>query len=362
MSEESDSRLSGPESMPYGLIYRLINKKLGAALRADRAGEHGPAFWNSPELVRFFKRLGSVPQSWPAKRAALHICSAATQAASEAGCSPSEVCRRLTLFCSDGPEAGICGETPRCGECPVSTYCEHPDRKPSIKEWPESERPRERLLRAGEESLSDSELLAIILRGGTRQESALELARKVLSKFGGLRSLARCSVTEMTSIKGIGPAKVAQIKAALGIARRFATEETPVGKRVKGSQQLFEHFHERLRKLKKETFFSILLDTKHRMIAEEQVAVGSLSESVVHPREVFRRAVAESASAVVFVHNHPSGNWDPSPQDRTLTQRLCEAGRLMGIRVLDHLIIGRDGYYSFAENGLIDSSSTDPLT
>ena len=358
MTEQEQNRPPSANGLPYGRISRFVKDEITDELKADHVEEEEPERWDDPALVRLFKRLGQVPKSWSANRTALSICAAAAQSAQEHDCLPSDVYRDLTLFCSEEHE-GVCLEVPDCGRCPVSEVCGYPDRKPSIKEWPENERPRERLLKAGEESMSDSELLAIILGGGTRRNSALELARKMLSRFGDFRSLAGASVSEMSSIKGIGPAKVAQVKAALGIARRFASRETSIGDLVKGSRQLFEHFHERLRKLKKETFFSLLLDTKHRMIAEEQVAVGSLSESVVHPREVFRKAVSESAAAVIFVHNHPSGNSRPSPQDRTLTRRLCEAGRLMGIRVLDHLIIGKEEYFSFAEQGLIDGNSGD---
>jgi len=355
MSEEQKRQLSDLDGRPYGDIYRLLRKKVRAAEGAGRAGENPPERWDRPELVRFFKRLGTIPQSWSAQRAALRVCLAASEMASEYGCGAGAVYRDLLGFCSDESGSSTCRETPLCSECRLRPYCTYAAKRPSIKDLPESERPRERLLSIGEEHLSDSELLAIIIRAGTRQESALELARRLLSRFGTFRRLADCSVAELSSVKGIGQAKVAQIKAALGIAKRFAGEQIQAGMQVKGSQQLFDHFHERLRGLKRETFFALLLDTKHRVIVEEKVAVGSLNESVVHPREVFRRAVAESAGAVVFVHNHPSGNPEPSPQDRLLTRRLCDVGRLMGIRVLDHLIIGNERYFSFAEQGLIGS-------
>lgn len=358
MTDQNQNPSADSNGLPFGRISQFVEEEIIDDELAEHVEEQEPERWDDPALVRLFKRLGNVPMSWSSNRTALRICSAAARASKQHNCHPGDVYRDLTLFCNAEHE-GVCVEVPDCGRCPISDACDYPDRKPSIKEWPESERPRERLLKAGEETMSDSELLAIILGGGTRRESALELARKMLSRFGDFRSLAGASVSDMSAIRGIGPAKVAQVKAALGIARRFASRETAIGDLVQGSRQLFEHFHERLRKLKKETFFSLLLDTKHRMIAEEQVAVGSLSESVVHPREVFRKAVAESAAAVIFVHNHPSGNSQPSPQDRALTRRLCEAGRLMGIRVLDHLIIGKEEYFSFAEQGLIDGNSND---
>jgi len=265
----------------------------------------------------------------------------------------------LLRFTGAEGEDGVCDEQPRCGECPVDDYCESVDRTPTIKEWPEQERPRERLLEQGSDALSDSELLALIIGGGSTEESAVELSRRLLSRMDGFRALADCRPGELEALKGIGPAKIARIKAALEIAKRYNTENIRTGMKVTGSRQLFEHFKHRLGDLKKETFFSLLLDTKHRMLAEEQVAVGSLNESVVHPREVFRRAVREGAAASAFVHNHPSGIPKPSPQDRALTRRLVKAGKLMGIRVLDHVIVGDDRYYSFAEHGLLEPDQDD---
>ena len=356
MSDEQQKRPSGLDGRPYGLMYGLLKRTISSGEGVRQAREAGPERWDRQELVRLFKRLGTVPQSWPASRSALRICLAAAEMATEHGCPAGAVHEDLVAFCSDA-QGGVCAEAPLCSQCPLGTHCDYASRRPSIKEWPESERPRERLLSQGEEHLSDSELLAIIIGGGTPKESALGLAKRLLTRFGGLRRLAQCTSAQLGSLPGIGPAKVARIRAALAIARRFATERVPAGMAVEGSRQLFMHFHERFQGLNKETFTTILLDTKHRMLGEEQVAVGSLSESVVHPREVFKRAIAESAAAVIFVHNHPSGNPDPSPQDRTLTRRLCEAGRLVGIRVLDHLIIGRDCYFSFAEEGLLDTQS-----
>ncbi len=158
-------------------------------------------------------------------------------------------------------------------------------------------------------------------------------------------------------INGIGPSKAAQIKAALAIARRYSREKMPPGTPVSGSRQLFDYMRRKLHGLKKEHFYSLLLDTKHRIMREEQVAVGSLNESIVHPREVFKTAIRESAAKVIFVHNHPSGNPEPSPQDRRLTARLCQAGELVGIQVLDHIIVGEEDYFSFAERGLLESRS-----
>jgi len=239
---------------------------------------------------------------------------------------------------------------------PAPDRCADPNRRPTIKELPATERPRERLLAGGHEQLSDVELLAIIIGGGSVRGSALDLAARLMSTYGSFRRLARCSVGELTRVHGIGPAKAAGIKAALAIARRYASEKLPPGTPITGSAQLFNHMRERLHGMRREAFFVLLLDTKHHVIREDRIAVGSLNESIVHPREVFKGAIQESAAAVLFVHNHPSGDPTPSSQDRALTERLCRAGEIIGIEVLDHLIVGDQGYFSFAEEGLLRPS------
>lgn len=228
--------------------------------------------------------------------------------------------------------------------------CFDPARPPGIKDLPETERPRERLLAAGPEVLSDRELLAIIIGGGVVKDSALSLADRLLARYENFRVLSRCATGDLTAVHGIGPAKAARIQAALAIARRYATEKLPTGTPITGSRQIAEYMAEKLAGHQKEYFYAILLDTKHCIIREEQVAEGSLNESIVHPREVFRNAIRESAAKVLFVHNHPSGNPEPSPQDRAVTKRLVEAGKLVGIDVLDHVIVGHQGHYSFAEH------------
>ncbi len=230
-----------------------------------------------------------------------------------------------------------------------------PDRHVTIKDLPDETRPRERLLAEGAENLSDVELLAIIVGGGTPEDTALDIARKLLSEYGGWRELARCSPVElMERVSGIGRARAAAICATLAIAYRYAAQKPAIGSVVKSSAQLFTYLREKFHGKGREQFVAVLLDTKLRILREVQIATGSLSEAVVHPREVFRPAVRDSASKVIFVHNHPSGDPEPSEQDRVLTARLCQAGALVGIDVLDHMIIGRDSYYSFMEQGLID--------
>lgn len=224
-------------------------------------------------------------------------------------------------------------------------------RKGGIQRWPRNERPRERLLQDGPEVLSDAQLLAILLRIGRRNSSAVEVAMDLLRQLDGLQGLSNRSVEELCRIPGIGPAKTAQLKAAIELGKRVLAAPLSSGTRIASSADLFHHYYPLLRDFRHEVFKIVLLDAKHAIVREATVSEGSLTVSIVHPREVFNLAVRESAAAVIFVHNHPSGDPSPSEEDRTLTARLVAAGELLGIQVLDHLIIGDGRYTSFADNG-----------
>lgn len=225
-----------------------------------------------------------------------------------------------------------------------------------IKDWPEAERPREKLLSLGPDALSDAELLALILRTGDAATgtNALDHARHLLSRFNGLRQLAQASIAELCEIKGIGPAKAAELQAVFQLGRRFRESTLTPGTRFTTAADVFHHYHEELRDHKKERFLAILLDNKNRVIRDVAISEGSLTASIVHPREVFVPVVRESAAAVLFVHNHPSGDPEPSREDLDITTRLRQAGELMGVRVLDHIIIGSNRYVSLADRGLLD--------
>lgn len=226
-----------------------------------------------------------------------------------------------------------------------------PERCNGITHWPAGERPRERLLAYGPEALSDAHLLAVLLRTGRRESSAVHVAMEVLHQLGGVAELARCGIDELCGIAGIGPAKAAQVKAAIELGRRTLAQPLSTGTRIASSGDLFKHFHPRLRDLKHEVFKVVLLDAKNTMLKEATVSEGSLTLSIVHPREVFALAIRESAAGIIFLHNHPSGDPTPSLEDRQLTDRLVAAGQLLGIRVLDHVIIGDGRYCSFADDG-----------
>jgi DNA repair protein RadC len=227
----------------------------------------------------------------------------------------------------------------------------------AIKEWPEDERPRERLMKLGAEALSDAQLVAIVLATGDASsgQSALDLAINLVQIFGGLRALEAASVAELCQTQGIGPAKATTIKAALELGKRLSGELPERKFKVTGPADLVGYFQPRLQYLRKEVFKAVLLDTKHQMLKDITVSEGSLSASLVHPREAFLPAIKESAAAVIFLHNHPSGDPTPSAEDKELTHRLAEVGRIVGITVLDHIIIGTGspGYMSFRDAGLL---------
>jgi len=223
--------------------------------------------------------------------------------------------------------------------------------KKGIQSWPEQERPRELLFLKGPQGLTDAQLLAILLRIGRADSSAVEVAMDVLTRLEGLRGLANRSLEELCAISGIGPAKAAQILAAIELGKRALATPLTEGIRIQGSQHIFQHYYPLLRDLRHEVFKAVLLDAKHVVIRDFTVSQGSLTISIVHPREVFNIAVRESAAAIIFVHNHPSGDPQPSQEDHALTQRLTDAGEILGIRVLDHVVIGDGKYVSFADEG-----------
>jgi DNA repair protein RadC len=223
----------------------------------------------------------------------------------------------------------------------------------SIRDWPEDERPRERLLNKGSEFLSDAQLLAILLHTGKAKASAIMVAVELLEQAGSLSAIGQLSAKELQAVKGIGPAKAAQIKAAIELGKRITAKRLSTRLKILSSKDVFVHYHPHLRELKKEVFLAVLLDGKNRVIREVLVSQGSLTINIVHPREVFNPAIRDSAAAIVVVHNHPSGDPDPSPEDRDLTQRLVATGEILGIKILDHIVIGDGSYYSFADRQLL---------
>jgi len=225
----------------------------------------------------------------------------------------------------------------------------------TIKDWPEADRPREKLLAKGSHSLTETELLAIILRNGNAStgESAIDHARLLLNQFGGLKGIDDAAASEISAVKGIGPAKVAQLKACLEIGKRIGSQKWETGQPLHSAEDVYQHFRENLGREKREFFYVVLLNNKNRKIREVKVSEGSLTASLVHPREVYNPVIRESAAGVIFVHNHPSGDPAPSAEDIDITKRLKEVGDVMGVRVLDHVVIGHDRYFSFNDRGML---------
>lgn len=222
-----------------------------------------------------------------------------------------------------------------------------------IKNWPCDDRPREKLFKAGEHTLSTAELLAILVRIGTRGESALDLARRVLDRFKTLRNMSHTQVADWKDCKGLGVAKIAQIKAALELGRRCNEEVIAEKPKVVSSKDIAAFLMPRLRDLKKEVFKIIMLDAQNRMIEVVEATEGTVNEAFPILREIFAKALQAFAVSVICAHNHPSGKCEPSSEDRVFTRELARSGELLGIRVLDHVIIGDNCYFSFKDNGEI---------
>lgn len=224
-----------------------------------------------------------------------------------------------------------------------------------IKELPVGDRPYERLESAGAEHLSNAELLAVIIKTGTKSYTAVELAHQVLrlSHDGRISSLNNLSIQQLKKIKGIGRVKAIQIKAALELSKRVATSNGAIRHTIRNAEDANNLLMEEMRYLRKEVFKTILLDTKNQVIKIVDISMGSLNSSIVHPREVFSEAVKCGSNSVIFVHNHPSGDPAPSPEDLQTTQRLVNAGNILGIKVLDHIIVGDGRFISFKERDFL---------
>jgi len=257
--------------------------------------------------------------------------------------------------------APVCLARPSCEDCPVSGQCSYfryrgvqpPVERSSMRQMKRENRPREKFERLGSAQATDAELLSILLRTGAAGRSALEVASNLLRVFETLEGLDAVSVSELMAVKGIGRSKAIEIKAALEMGKRLFTRPLSKGVTISCSSDVFNAYHMRFRTAKQEEFLLLCLNTKNQVIKEVSVSVGSLNQSAVHPREVFKEAIRESAHAVLFVHNHPSGDPRPSNTDIALTRRLTDAGDTLSIKILDHIVVGDHDYFSFLDHKML---------
>mgnify|MGYP004448090455 FL=1 len=221
-----------------------------------------------------------------------------------------------------------------------------------IKEIPLNDRPRERLINSGSNTLSNEELLAIILDTGTKDKSAKDLAISVLSKINHISELKDINYQNLISIKGIGISKATKILSLIELSKRInAKLETLNNIKANNSRVIYEYFKDKLMDEKQEYFYCLYLNNKKRIIKNKLLYIGTINQTLIHPRDIFKEAYLLSASAIICIHNHPSGNTAPSKEDIMMTKNLKEVGLIMGINVVDHIIIGKNSYYSFFENG-----------
>lgn len=220
-----------------------------------------------------------------------------------------------------------------------------------------AEWPRERLQRDGARVLGEVDLVALVLRTGDRDRDAWLLARELLRLFGGLSGLADAAPCALEAIPGVGPAKAASLAAAIELGRRLLSIPLIRGQSIRSPADVQHHFAPRFRGRARESFHVLLLDARHRLLAIDEVSVGTLTASLVHPREVFREAIRQAAAALLLVHHHPSGDPSPSPEDRSVTDRLVAAGRLLGIAVVDHVIVAEGGFFSFQQAGCLEAAA-----
>lgn len=220
----------------------------------------------------------------------------------------------------------------------------------SIKEWAVEDRPREKMLTKGVEALTDAELLAVLLATGTREMSALDLAKKIIQDLGGFGQVARASAKKLMTIKGIGEAKALTITAALELGRRKAREEV-FSLQIKSSETAARYLMEKIGDSEQEIFYVLFLDRKNAIKSEKMISLGSISATLIDTRVVMKEAVQHLASSMIVSHNHPSGNLQPSQADIDITKKLKEAGKIFDIPIIDHIIVSSKGYYSFADNG-----------
>lgn len=305
-------------------------------------------------VVRMFRRIGLLNHRPKSKSQRDFVREMVGEFAARRGMSFRAALFPLRAYAEGVEEEAepMCGARPRCDACELVACCDYGASPPRVTDMPEEDRPRERLMAHGVDALSNEELIAIILGSGTRGENALQIGRRILSQMRGLRPLGLVSIQELMAIPGIGPARAITLKAAFELGRRAHTELVKKDPALSSPQKVYEYFIAFMREENQETFWVAWLDVKNRPLqAPRCISRGSLTSTIVQPREAFIDAIRASAAAVVFAHNHPSGDPEPSREDWNITARLRQAGEILGIRVLDHVIVGANDFVSLAERG-----------
>jgi len=223
----------------------------------------------------------------------------------------------------------------------------------TVRDLPKPERPRERLIKFGPEALSAQELLALVIGRGIPKKSVMNIAQELLPKFGNIRSISQASIEALSGIKGVGLAKAAQVKAAFELGRRQELEPEQKDYDIKNPQSVVKAIRSSIKDKAKEHFKLILLDNRNKIIGISTISIGTLNASLVHPREIFKEAIIHNSASVVLAHNHPSGDPEPSEEDIKITERLVKSGKILGIEVIDHIVIGKANFVSFKERGLL---------
>jgi len=320
-------------------------------------------------VATFLFRLGIIEKAQRNMAGFVEVCHAVQSIATLTGRTAAEIGGWIRMFCganSLGADAALCRRDPECTECPLRSHCQYAkhvrpvaagrDEALPFKQWQPSLLPREKLMRNGPDRLDDVDILAILLRTGAGGTNVMDLSRMLLQEFGDLQGIDDASLIELQKIHGIGRNKAIELKAAMELGRRVAFRPIRPGDPVRSSADVFQGYRARFSQVKQEEFILLMLDNKNVIIREEVISRGSLNASIVHPREVFKAAIRASAAAVLFLHNHPSGDPAPSLDDRNVTQRLREAAELLQIRMLDHVIMGRNSYFSFADDQIHQGS------
>ncbi len=312
-----------------------------------------PELTAEDDLLRALARIGIVDPAAPLPVRAKTAEAFVREVADRSTRTSLQILAILRIF-SGGmygvlPQA-VCGAVPRCKACKVTKDCDFFNAPRKIND-DKSRTPMKKLESTEYESLSEEDLLCLLIGGSRITDAIRDQVKKLLEHFGSLRRLANASYPELIALRGMSESVAARLATAFILHKRTLEEKRPVLPAVRSGKDFYDLYHHRLRDLKKEEFYVILLDQRNRILRDERVAVGTLTNSLVHPREVLGPAMREAAAAVAFVHNHPSGDSTPSPEDIVLTKRLCDAAKVFGIRVLDHVVIGDGTYSSFVDDG-----------